>query len=276
MSNALMLAALLLAPQQKVASCCGMEQFANDPAFLAIHLRPREINFTATTGKTVTYNDAAGKATSGFLVAAKGENKSAVIMVHEFWGLNDNIRQTAEWLNEKTGYAVLAVDLYEGKTSTDAKVAAEYMKNVDAVRGKAIVKGAVSALRNGWFDGFKASKIGAVGFCFGGGWAFQTGVQGGADVDAVSVFYGMPDTSDEALAAIKAPVIFHHPNKDRWITSQVAEDLATKLKARGKSVTIYDYDADHAFANPSNPRYDKASADLAWERTLALFKSQLG
>lgn len=277
MSTAFLLSAVLLAaPKQTTALCCGMEQFANDPAFLAFHLPPVEINFKPTNGMTVTYKDANGKATTGYYIPPKKGTKGAVIMVHEYWGLNDNIRNSAEWLNEKAGYGVLAVDLYEGKTTRDPKVAASMMQAVDQTRAKAIVKGAVLALKNGTFQGFKASKIGAVGFCFGGGWSFQTAVQGGKNVNACSVFYGMPDTSEEALNAIQAPVQFHHANRDQWITSEVASNLEQKMAAHHKKVTVFNYEADHAFANPSNPRYDKPAADLAWERTLALFKKQLG
>lgn len=277
MSTAILLSTLLLAQQQqKPALCCGMEQFANDPAFLAFHLTPVSIAFTPRAGTTVTYKDANGKETSGYYVPPKPGSKGAVIMVHEFWGLNDNIRKTAEWLNDTAGYGVLAVDLYEGQIATDPKVAARYMQDVNQARAKAIVKGAVEALKHGNFKGFKAAKIGAVGFCFGGGWSFETAIQGGKDVNACSVFYGMPDTSDAALNAIQAPVIFNHPTRDKWITAEVAANLVTKMKAHHKQVTVYDYDADHAFANPSNPRYDKKSADLAWDRTLKLFKKQLG
>ena len=278
MSTAFLLSALLFAgPQQQQVNCCaGMEQFANDPAFLAFHLPPVDPHFTPEDGMTVTYKDADGKETTAYYVPPKAGTKGAVIMIHEFWGLNDNIRKTAEWLHDKAGYGVLAVDLYEGKVASDPKIASEYMQSVDQVRAKSIVKGAVGALKGGAFEGFKATKVGAVGFCFGGGWAFQTAVQGGKNVNACSVFYGMPDTSEAALDAIQAPVIFNHPTKDKWITSAVAQNLETKMKAHHKKVTVYDYDADHAFANPSNPRYDKKSADLAWERTLKLFKKQLG
>lgn len=266
---------VVLAGQQ--APCCptDMSQFANDPKFLAFHLPPVDPHFSASEGKTVSYKDADGQPTSGFFVPAKAGHKQAIVMVHEWWGLNDNIRKTAEEVQEKTGYAVLAVDLYEGKVATKPAEAGQFMQQVNATRAKSVVKGAVQSLKSGAFDGFKAAKIGTVGFCFGGGWSFQTAVQGGKDVNACVIYYGMPDTSPEALAAVKAPVLFQHPKKDQWITEKVVDDFSTKMHALKKSVVVYHYNADHAFSNPSNPRYEKSIADLAWSRTFVFWQRYL-
>src|SRR6185312_13912484 len=118
--------ALLSVPQH---ACCGtMAMFASDPAFLAMHPSPRALRFQATTGHMVRYRDSTGAPTLGFYVPPKRGARAAVIMVHEFWGLNDFMKREAEKLNKREGYAVLAVDLYNGKVASDAQTASQYMQ----------------------------------------------------------------------------------------------------------------------------------------------------
>lgn len=222
----------------------------------------------------VHFKDANGKIADAFWVKPKNGSRVDIVLVHEFWGLNDYIKRLAEQLNDETNYGVLAVDLYEGKVATDAKVAGEYMQAVDSGRATAIVRGAVTGLKKGTF-GSKAAKIGTLGFCFGGGWSFNTAVQGGANVQACVMFYGMPDTSAEAMAKLKAPVLMIHAKKDQWINDEVVSKFQAAMKAAGHSLEVVHYDAYHAFANPSNPHYDKADGDDAMRRTLAFFKAHL-
>ncbi len=261
--------------QQKQASCCtGMSQFASDPAFLAAHLSPLPLNYKPTEGHAVTWKASDGKPTTGFYVAPNKGNKVGIVLVHEWWGLNDYMKREAERLHDKTGYAVLAVDLYDGKTTTDPKQAGAMMQGLNADRATAIVKSAVPAIRGGAF-GSKSSRIGTVGFCMGGGWSMQTAIQGGKNVNACVMFYGMPDTKPEALAKLKAPVLFIWGTKDGWINAKVAQDFKDAMNTAGKHLEEVSYNADHAFANPSNPNYDKSAAEDAWKHTLAFYKAKL-
>ena len=116
-----------------------MAQFASDPAFVAAHATPLAIHFKPIEGKQISIPDANGKPAGAFYVAPAKGSKVAIIMIHEFWGLNDHIKKEAEHMHAETGYAVLAVDLYEGKVATDAKVASGYMAAVDQARATAIV-----------------------------------------------------------------------------------------------------------------------------------------
>ena len=262
---------------QSAQSCCmpTMSAFAADPAFATAHLEPLPLAWRAAEGHAVTWRAADGKPTSGFFVDAGKDVHQAVVLVHEFWGLNDYIRREAERLHEKTGYAVLAIDLYEGQVATKRGDAIKYMQGVDEMRGKAICQSAVDVLRAGKL-GIHATKVGTVGFCFGGGWSFQTAVLGGDKVQACVVFYGVPDTRPEALAALKAPVLFIHPLQDKWITSELVADFQKKMAETRHVVEVLHYDAGHAFANPSNPAYDQKSADAAWSKTLEFFERLLG
>ena len=96
-----------------------MADFAKDPAFMALHVAPLPFHFEPVSGHSATFKDAKGKNSTGFFVDANKGNHVGIILVHEWWGMNDYIKKTAEALHEKTGYAVLAVDLYEGKIATN-------------------------------------------------------------------------------------------------------------------------------------------------------------
>ncbi|MHB8637455.1 MAG: dienelactone hydrolase family protein [Fimbriimonadaceae bacterium] len=251
-----------------------MVRFTSDPAFLAVHGRPAPLHFVAKTGKDVHFKVAGGANAHGFYVPPARKAHSAVILVHEFWGLNDYIRREAERLNSRIGAAVLAIDLYDGKVTTDAATASKYMQSVDPERCLAIAAGALSALKSGTFH-FKPRTIGTVGYCFGGGWSERTAIVGGKNVQACVIYYGLPDITQPSLAKLKAPVLMFQGKKDAWINDKVVSDFQAAMKTAGKSLEVHAYDANHAFANPSNPRYDAAAAKDAMRREIAFFKAHL-
>jgi carboxymethylenebutenolidase len=271
MTTLILLSLALSTPQ----SCCDMNAFVADPAFVAKHPSPRPFQFKATVGKNVTFRDADGKAAKGFFVPAKKGTKAAVIMVHEWWGLNDYIRKEAESLRNQTGYAVLAVDLYEGKVATQPQDAGKLMAAVNQARGRAIVSGAVTDLKRGDL-GFKAAKIGTIGYCFGGGWSHQTAIEGGKNVEACVIYYGMPDMDPARLAKLRAPVLMIYGTQDKWISPDVAKRFQSAMAAAKKPLTVKGYDADHAFANPSNPKFNKKAREDANRETIAFYRRHLG
>jgi len=246
-----------------------MASFANDPAFLASHAAPEPLVWEPAAGKNVVFPSKDGTSAKGFYVPG---TKAAIVMCHEYWGLNDYIKREAESLHEKTGYAVLAVDLYDGKVATDSKTAGEYMQQADPKRDTAIVAGAIGVLKTGGL-GAKYSKLGTIGWCFGGGWSLNTAAAGGASVKAAVAYYGMPP---QDVTAIKAPVLFIYGTQDGWINKDVAEGFRARMAAQKKSIIVVPYDAPHAFANPSNPKYNKAASEDAWARTIAFYKKALG
>ncbi len=280
--NSFMLTALMLSTTLAVtrlnpgASCCNpMAQFARDPQFISSHLPPLIISFKPQVGRDVDFPDASGKPTHGFYVPASKGSKGAIVMVHEWWGLNDQIRREAEHLHSQTGYAFLAVDLYEGKSTRDPQEAGRLMGSVDVVRCTAIVRSAVDSLKNGRF-GPKAAKVGTIGYCFGGGWSYQTAVAGGKRVDACVMYYGMPDTSPPALAHLSAPVLMIWGKKDKWINADVVSKFEVAMKRVHKPLQTIGYNADHAFANPSNPHYDVQASLEANRETLKFWRRHLG
>lgn len=252
----------------------GMEQFAKDKEFHAAHTM-READGTKLSGKDVEIAVGDGKA-KAYWVAPKEGHDQSVLMIHEWWGLNANIRETADKLNSKCGYGVLAIDLYEGKVAKDADEAGKFMGAVDNKKASATVNAALRALKAG-VDGSKPSlKLGTIGFCFGGGWSHKAAIMGGADVKACVVFYGMPSTAPGELERLKAPVFFVAAKQDKWINKGVVDGFKSAMESAGKSVEVSEYDADHAFANPTSQSYKSEAAQDAWDKTFAFFKKNLG
>lgn len=225
-------------------------------------------------GEMVQYGTVDGAAVRGYLAKPKGAAKAgpAIVMVHEWWGINDQIKAMADRYAGE-GYTVLAVDLFGGQVATTSDAAMKLyqagMANIP--KGERNVASAVDYLRkNG------ASSVGAVGYCFGGHWSLRTGLAGGANVNAVVMYYGAPITAQQELARLKAPVLGLFGGKDTGIPVDSVRAMEAQMKKAGRSVTIHVYpNAGHAFANPTGQAYDKATADDAWTRTLAFFKSNL-
>lgn len=269
----LLLLTLLVQAGTQPACCSGMAQFVEDPAFAAAHLPPAPIRFQAKDGKTVTFKVKGGAAGHGFFVPANKGNNEAILMFHEWWGLNDNIRNEAEKLHGELGAAVLAVDLYDGKVTADAQEAGKLMQGMNQARGVALVNGALDAIKDG--DLAKAKRIGTIGWCFGGGWSHRASIEGGSHVQACVIYYGMPTTDPADLARLKAPVLMFWGTQDGFINAKVVGNFEAAMKKAGKPITTHSSNAVHAFANPSNPKYDKAAAATSHTETLAFFRRHL-
>ncbi|HCT57054.1 MAG TPA: dienelactone hydrolase family protein [Gemmatimonas aurantiaca] len=228
----------------------------------------------AVVGDMVQYGTVDGAAVRGYLAKPKSAAKTgpAIVMVHEWWGINDNIKAMADRYAGE-GYTVLAVDLFGGQvaTTSDAAMKLYQAGMANIAKGERNVASAVDYLRkNG------ASSVGAVGYCFGGHWALRTGLAGGANVNAVVMYYGAPITAAPELSRLKAPVLGLFGGKDTGIPVDSVRAMEAQMKRAGRSVTIQVYpNAGHAFANPTGQAYDKATADDAWSRTLGFFKTNL-
>lgn len=195
----------------------------------------------------------------------------AVLIVHEWWGLNDNIRHYADRL-ASIGVAALAVDLYGGNIATTPEQASAYMKSVDPQVAIKILKAGADYLKDE--PAIKATKRGAIGFCFGGGWALQTALAV-QDLDADVVYYGFVPTDEKELSPLKAPLLAFFGTQDQSIPKSQVDAFESTLKKLGKDVRIERYDAGHAFANPSGPNYSSALSQKAWDETRAFFVDKL-
>ncbi len=227
----------------------------------------------AVTGADVMYGTVGGKMLHGYLAkpATVTPNTPAIIVVHEWWGLNANIKAVADRYAGE-GYLVLAVDLFGRVATTPDTAMVLYqtaMQNIPA--GEQNVAAAVTYLK-----AQGAKKIGSVGYCFGGHWSLRTGLVGGDDIKAVVMYYGAPITQPAQIARLRAPVLGLFGGKDTGIPVDSVRAMERVMKAAGRAVTINVYaDANHAFANPSGQAYNAAAATDAWEKSLAFFRANL-
>ena len=254
--------------------CASMKVFAKDPGFRAEHLAPEKISFTPQHGSVGTLDYGAGKAPV-FIVPPARKARAAVIVIHEWWGLNDYIKREAERLHKDTGYGVVAIDLYGGKVATTSEEAGKLIQTVDDAVAKAIVMAAPEQIKTGTLFGRKLDKVGTLGWCFGGGWSFQTALLGGDKVDACALYYGMPETDPVKLRDLKAPVLGIFGNQDQRLNAALVGKFAEGMAGAARPLELRVYAAGHAFANPSNPKYDKKNAEDAWQATLVFFKRYL-
>jgi carboxymethylenebutenolidase len=211
--------------------------------------------------------------TSAYLSIPAGRSAPmpGVVVIHEWWGLNENIEHWADRLAAE-GYAALAVDLYGGLVAKDANQASEAMKSVDRERAVGTMKAAVQFLESD--ERIKAPRTAAVGWCFGGAQSLNLALSE-PSLDAAVIYYGRLETDATKLAAVNARILGIFGTRDKSISLESVTKFEAGLRAAGKSVTIKFYDAEHAFANPSSARYDEGSAAEAWTETQAFLKSAL-
>jgi carboxymethylenebutenolidase len=228
----------------------------------------------AVETETVAYGEAAGEPIQGFLARPRDlDGAPGVLLVHEWWGLNDNLRDMARQLASH-GYLALAVDLYGGRSAENRKQAIELVKATLAApqAAEANLRQAAAFLRQRG-----AGRLGVVGWCFGGDWALRGGMALGEEVDAVVMYYGEPRTSRAELARLQAPLLGLFGGDDQSIPVATVRDMESTLRGLGKPVEIHVFPgARHAFANPSGKRYEPEAAEEAWRLTLEFLETHLG
>ena len=257
-----------------VAACCAaptvaFAQLGAKAAFRGNHLSPRPFRFTGA-GELVAFAVEGGETGRGFLVKSVTPSNRYLFVIHEWWGLNDYIKQeAARFAKEMPGVNVLAVDLYDGAVATNPDAAGKLIQALKPERATAILAGARV------FAGGAKTRIGSVGWCFGGGWSFQAALLNGAQAAGCVVYYGMPETNPAKLTRLQTPVLGIFATQDKWISPKVVADFQAAMKKAGKPVTVKSYAADHAFANPSNPKHNAAFAEEAHTVAVAFLKKEL-
>src|SRR5579863_1040152 len=223
--------------------------------------------------KTVSYKSG-DETVSGVLYTPPGKGPfPALIVIHEWWGLNDWVKDEASKLADQ-GYAALAVDLYRGKVAKTADEAHEIMRGVPEDRAKRDLHAAFEYLASQ--PNLKKDRIGAIGWCMGGGYSLDVALQEptlAADV----INYGHLATDAEAIKKINAPVLGLFGGQDRGITPDDVHKFEAAMKQQGKKIEVKIYDdAGHAFENPNNKDgYRPADAADAWQRTLTFLAENL-
>lgn len=197
----------------------------------------------------------------------------AIIVIHEWWGLNDNVRAMADRLAGE-GYIVLAVDLFGGEVANSPGEARELMLSVveNPEPAKENIRQAYSFIENTG----GAPRIGALGWCFGGGWALNTAMLFPDQLDAAVIYYGQVTDDEEKLRPINVPILGLFGEADQGITVDSVQRFERALEALRKDFQIHIYPgADHAFANPTGTAYDANAAEDAWEETLEFLSRNL-
>jgi carboxymethylenebutenolidase len=228
-------------------------------------------------GQTVSYKRPDGKSVNGYLAEPKaGKNAPGVVVIQEWWGLNDQIRGVADKL-AAAGYRALVPDLYRGKSALEAKEAEHLMNGLNfADAAGQDVRGAVQHLKN---TGSK--KTGVTGFCMGGALTLLAAVNA-PEADAAVAWYGFPPLEFIDASKIKAPLMAHWAMQDQFFPIGKVDELEKKLRAANVKFEFHRYDAKHAFANETADskglpplKHDPKAAEQAWKRTLDFFAKNL-
>ena len=199
------------------------------------------------------------------------QTTSGLIVIHEWWGLNEDTRAMTEQL-ASLGYTALAVDLYDGKSATQVRDAFGLSTNLSSNedRGLANLKAAYDYLE----VEMGAIKIGVIGWCLGGKWSLKTALMLPEDIDATVIYYGSLTDDKDKLATLDMPIIGFVGTKDRLHKEFIVFD--ENMKELGKDSSVYIYEgAKHAFANASGTVYEPVAAEDSWSKTTKFLKKYL-
>ena len=225
--------------------------------------------------QNVTFPSNGGQAHGYLATPADGATGPGVIVIQEWWGLTDHMADVTDRLAAE-GFVALAPDLYGGRTTHDAEEAAELATSLPVEQAAKDLAGAVEFLLG--HEQVTGEKVGAVGFCMGGGFVLQLGAEAGEKVAAVVSFYGVFPHGEPDFSTLRAEVLGHFGEKDTFAPPDQALSLEQKIREQsGVEVNFHYYDAGHAFYNDANPlgTYDPQAARLAWTRTLEFLRSRL-
>ena len=228
-------------------------------------------------GSTVTFTRPDGKPVGGYLAEAADAGAPGVVVIQEWWGLNDQIRGVADRL-ARAGYHALVPDLYRGKSTVEAEEAHHLMSGLDF--GDAASQDVRGAAR---FLAQRGSKVGVTGFCMGGALTVLSSMLV-TEASAACIWYGYPPLEFVDASKVRMPVIGHWAEQDQAFAIAGVDALEAKFAAAGVDYRGYRYLAQHGFANETAQgpgrlamtQYDAAWSQIAWDRTLRFFGRTLG
>lgn len=202
-------------------------------------------------------------------LADAGAKRPCVVVIQEWWGLNEQICSVADRF-ASAGFTALAPDLYQGRVTQKPDEASHLMNGLDFPGAThQDIRGAAQYLKK------MGGQVGVMGFCMGGALAIAAAVHV-PEVSAAVCFYGLPPREFADPADIQIPFQGHFANQDDWVTPQAVDGLEKAMQAAGRHPEIYRYAAHHAFFNQLRPEvYDPACAALAWERMLGFLGRHL-
>jgi carboxymethylenebutenolidase len=228
-------------------------------------------------GTTVSFTRPDAKTLDGYLAAPAQETAPGLVVIQEWWGVNDQIRGVADRL-AAAGYWALVPDLYRGKSTVEAEEAHHLMSGLDfGDAASQDVRGAVQFLKR------RAPKVGVLGFCMGGALTLLA-LNATPEIDAAVVWYGCPPLENIDPSKITVPILGHWAMQDQFFPIATIDQLATKLRDARVQHEFHRYLAHHAFANETavgphripQTQYDSVWAQQAWDRTFRFLGRRLG
>ncbi len=229
-------------------------------------------------GKTVSFDRPDGQSVSGYLAEPRqSAGASSIVVIQEWWGLNDQIRHVADRL-ALAGYVALVPDLYRGKSTVEAEEAHHLMTGLNfGDAASQDVRGAVQFLKA------RGGKVGVTGFCMGGALTLLA-LCAAPEIDAGVVWYGCPPLEYIDASKIKVPVQGHWATQDEFFPAATIDELENKLRAAEVSFDFHRYLAYHGFSNETavgpgripQTQYDPVWSQQAWDRTFRFFGRWLG
>lgn len=219
--------------------------------------------------ESIDLNPQAGATTAHVALPANDNASAAVLLIQEWWGVNEHIRDIAGRYAAE-GYIAVAPDLYRGTVARDADEASKLMHGLEVEDGLATIRSAIEETKRR----YNVSRIGITGYCMGGTFALRAACDM-TELNASAPFYGdIPD--EETLSRLTVPTLFIAGERDQWITPEKVEGLKEAARKYNLPVEVVSYDADHAFFNDTRPEvFNPAAAQDAWRRVLSLFDSRL-
>ena len=227
-----------------------------------------------TPHQNVTFPSSGAQA-HGYLALPESGKGLGVIVIQEWWGLTDHIRDVADRLAAQ-GFVALAPDLYGGWITHDGEEAGQMMSQLPEAAGAQLLSGAVDYLLAN--EHVTSEKLGVIGFCMGGGFVLQMAAQQGGKIAAAVPFYGVGQGVPNDFSGVRAAIQGHYANLDQMYSPAQAKAQEEQIRQEsGAEVQYFYYDADHAFHNDENPagNYDPEQAAIAWQRAVDFLQAKV-
>jgi carboxymethylenebutenolidase len=214
-----------------------------------------------------------GRTCDGYLAIPKEGSGPGVIVIQEWWGLVDHIKDLADRF-AREGFVALAPDLYHGDMTKSPDKAGKMLMALNIGEAAKDMRGAANYLLG--LDEVQPKKVGAMGFCMGGQLALFAATEFPQQISAGVDFYGIHPNAQIDPAKLEVPILAHFAKRDQTVPEETARELIESIESAGGSIEAHFYDADHAFFNDTRPEvYDRDAASLAWTRTLEFLRRNL-
>jgi len=214
-----------------------------------------------TKGRDQTLKTVRQEAFNVYITGPEDTGKG-ILLIHEWWGLNDHIRSWADRF-AAMGYRAVAIDLYGGRITQDKAEAGRLMKSVDQALANRKLKAALSRLK------VPGRRLVTLGWSFGGSQSLEATLQAPGEIAGTIIYYGQPVLEVERLRTLQGPVLGLYAKQDSWITADVVKSFQKAMHEAGKTLEVHRYDARHTFANPSEDSYNSIAARQSWKVVLS-------